>query len=88
MILLVLQNQDGIAKESAAQLKWIGIEDRRAGPAAHAAASRPRSSCRPNVASGSRRRSLEVRDLTVRYGGVTAVDVAVADRAAGHGSPG
>ena len=73
VILLVLQNQDGMAKESAAQLKWIGrkiwglIPNRK--PLAPEAVTLPperRERVAPKV--------LEVRELTVRYGGVTAVD--------------
>ncbi|MET0324518.1 MAG: branched-chain amino acid ABC transporter ATP-binding protein/permease, partial [Ilumatobacteraceae bacterium] len=73
VILLVLQNQDGIAKESAAQLKWIGskivglIPSRTPKPPeAVVLPPERRERVTPKV--------LEVRDLTVRYGGVTAVD--------------
>ena len=88
VILLVLQNQDGIAKESAAQLKWIG--SKITGPVPEAPAKEPpaASSCRRSGASASPPKVLEVRELTVRYGGVTAVDVAVADRATRARSPG
>lgn len=73
VILLVLQNQDGIAKESAAQLKWIGskllglIPNRT--PAPPAAVVLP-----PERRDRVPAKVLEVRELTVRYGGVTAVD--------------
>jgi ABC-type branched-subunit amino acid transport system ATPase component/branched-subunit amino acid ABC-type transport system permease component len=73
VILLVLQNQDGMAKESAAQLKWIGrkiwgLVPGRKPPDPEAVTLPPerRERVAPMV--------LEVRELTVRYGGVTAVD--------------
>ena len=77
VILLVLQNQDGVAKETAAQLKWIGqqiwglVPNRLSNrtppqPAAVTLPPERRERVAPKV--------LEVRDLTVRYGGVTAVD--------------
>ena len=73
VILLVLQNQNGIAKESAAQLKWIGrklwalIPNRTpAQPTAIVLPAERRERVAPKV--------LEIREVTVRYGGVTAVD--------------
>ncbi len=77
VILLVLQNQDGIAKESAAQMRWIGSKIVAAVPRRR----RPPPKAAPPVEltppSGDRLRvrplRLEVRDLTVRYGGVVAV---------------
>ena len=77
VILLVLQNQDGVAKETAAQLKWVGrqilglVPNRFSNrtppqPAAIMLPPERRERVAPKV--------LEVRDLTVRYGGVTAVD--------------
>ena len=56
VILLVLQNQDGIAKESAAQLKWIGRKIVGRVPKRRRARRRRRSCCRRSAASGSRRR--------------------------------
>ena len=72
LILLVLQNQDGIAKESINQLRFVGTK---------VAAKVPRFASKPPPAielpPESRERvvpqTLEVRGLTVRYGGVTAV---------------
>jgi ABC-type branched-subunit amino acid transport system ATPase component/branched-subunit amino acid ABC-type transport system permease component len=73
VILLVLQNQDGIAKETANQLKWIGSKISGARPR-----RRPRRPEAVTLPPERRERVaskvLEVRELTVRYGGVTAVD--------------
>ncbi|MEA3019359.1 MAG: hypothetical protein QOI47_883, partial [Actinomycetota bacterium] len=72
VILLVLQNQDGIAKESIDQVRWIGGTLRRrftrrpdAPPEKVELPSEHRERVQPKI--------LEVRGLTVRYGGVTAV---------------
>jgi ABC-type branched-subunit amino acid transport system ATPase component/ABC-type branched-subunit amino acid transport system permease subunit len=73
VILLVLQNQDGIAKESAAQLKWIGnkiLGVFRKGPRPEP----PPVELPPERRERVTPRVLEVHGLTVRYGGVTAVD--------------
>jgi len=72
VILLVLQNQDGIAKEAIDQVKWIGGKVR-------GALHRPERSPRPVELPPERRdrvrpQTLEVRNVTVRYGGVVAVD--------------
>jgi sulfate-transporting ATPase len=72
LILLVLQNQDGIAKESVDQMRYLGSKlgkllPRRARKEAPAIVLPPES--RERVAP----MSLQVRSLTVRYGGVTAV---------------
>jgi sulfate-transporting ATPase len=73
VILLVLQNQDGIAKESINQLQWMGSKLRARLP--HRA-ERPaeRVALPPEQREQVRPQVLEVRDLTVRYGGVVAVD--------------
>lgn len=73
VILLVLQNQDGIAKESAAQLRWLGskiaglIPDR-------SPKGKPTIELPPERREPVAPKTLEVSDLTVRYGGVVAVD--------------
>jgi ABC-type branched-subunit amino acid transport system ATPase component/ABC-type branched-subunit amino acid transport system permease subunit len=79
-ILLVLQNQDGMAKEATDQLKWIArkLTDRVRLPSV---VNRRRHSARPAQAvvlpSEQRQpvdpKTLEVANLTVRYGGVSAV---------------
>jgi sulfate-transporting ATPase len=73
VILLVLQNQDGIAKETGAQLRWVGTQISRLLPARRARV--PEKTGLP-VERRSRvtPRTLEVDDLTVRYGATTAVD--------------
>ncbi|MGZ6583112.1 MAG: ABC transporter permease subunit [Solirubrobacteraceae bacterium] len=80
-VLLVLQNQDGMAKETADQLKWLtrqltgriqlpSVAKRRKASAQRAPElalpQGPREPVEP--------KRLEVTDLTVRYGGVTAVN--------------
>ena len=69
----MLQNQDGVAKESVIQLKRIGGKLRSRVP------RRPRRE--PGTVSlptaervRTRPQTLEVKNITVRYGGVTAVD--------------
>ena len=72
VILLVLQNQDGIAKESINQLQFIGAKLRakfRRPPRPLQTVELPadrRETVRPQT--------LEVRGLSVRYGGVVAVE--------------
>jgi ABC-type branched-subunit amino acid transport system ATPase component/ABC-type branched-subunit amino acid transport system permease subunit len=73
VVLLVLQNQDGIAKESVDQLQFVGAKLRHAIP--RLPAPKPQTVVLPP----ERRevvtpKTLEVSNLTVRYGGVTAVD--------------
>jgi sulfate-transporting ATPase len=74
VILLVLANQNGVAKESIAQIAWLRGRLARLVPAL---APRPR----PRAALPAEHepvrvppKTLEVRDVTVRYGGTTAVD--------------
>jgi sulfate-transporting ATPase len=73
VILLVLQNQDGIAKEAGAQLRWLAARLSRLSPY-----RRPRAAKTTELPAGRRQRvtarTLEVDDLTVRYGATTAVD--------------
>jgi ABC-type branched-subunit amino acid transport system ATPase component/branched-subunit amino acid ABC-type transport system permease component len=74
VILLLLANQNGIAKESIAQLAWV-----RSKLAGVLPFLRPRERRRfelPPEQKATRvaAKTLEVRDLTVRYGGTTAVD--------------
>jgi ABC-type branched-subunit amino acid transport system ATPase component len=77
LVLLVLQNQDGLAREQIKQLGFLGSKIRQllprlpqpkveefALPAETPKAQRERT----------QPKTLEVRDLTVRYGGVVAVD--------------
>jgi ABC-type branched-subunit amino acid transport system ATPase component/branched-subunit amino acid ABC-type transport system permease component len=73
VVLLVLQNQDGIAKESINQFKWVvgkvGAKlGRRREPVVETFELPPEE--RERVTP----RTLEVRDLYVRYGGVVAVN--------------
>jgi sulfate-transporting ATPase len=69
----VLQNQDGVAKESIAQLRWVGSKLAGLLPR-----RRERVPAQVTLPPERRERvspkTLHVRDLTVRYGGVTAVD--------------
>lgn len=76
VVLIVLLNQDGIAKESAMQVKWIGSKlkglvkkpDPDAVPVVEKMELPPET--RDRVAPVT----LKVDGLTVRYGGVTAVE--------------
>ncbi|MDX6656300.1 MAG: hypothetical protein QOH62_1093 [Solirubrobacteraceae bacterium] len=75
LILLVLANQNGIARESIAQLAFL--RSKLAGalpflrPRKRAAWKLPETAERAETVTP---RTLEVRDVTVRYGGTTAVD--------------
>ncbi|MBO0732093.1 MAG: ATP-binding cassette domain-containing protein, partial [Acidimicrobiaceae bacterium] len=73
LILFILQNQDGIAKEAGAQIRWVAQRVGRRVPWV-----RFRSPRATTLPAGRRSRvaprTLEVRDLTVRYGTTTAVD--------------
>ena len=72
VVLLVLQNQDGIAKESINQFMWLvgKVRDKipRLPKPRPVTFELPPEEREPVVA-----RTLEVRDLNVRYGGVVAV---------------
>ncbi len=72
VVLLVLQNQDGIAKESINQFLWVvgKVRDKipRLPKPRPVTFELPPEEREPVVA-----RTLEVRDLDVRYGGVVAV---------------
>ncbi len=77
VILLVLQNQDGIAKESINQLNWVG--GKLKGRMRRLVPEKPRTvELAKDEAPTERQRvaprTLEVEGLTVRYGGVVAVD--------------
>lgn len=78
VVLLVLQNQDGMAKESAAQVRWLGAKLAAKLPGAKARAKGPAEAAAVELPPERRERvrpeTLEVRGLTVRYGGVVAVD--------------
>jgi ABC-type branched-subunit amino acid transport system ATPase component/branched-subunit amino acid ABC-type transport system permease component len=85
LILLVLANQNGIAKESIAQIAWLrgklgGVipflkpRERRA----------TRLEERDEKVDRVKPRTLTVNDLTVRYGGTTAVDVVSLEVTAGR----
>ncbi len=74
VILLVLLNQNGIAKESIAQIAWVR---EKLGKRAALPALRARKGVELPPFEGVERvpeHTLEVRDMTVRYGGTTAVD--------------
>ncbi len=73
LILLIIQNQDGIVKTQAVQLRWVAARVGRRVP--WVALRPPRAVTLP---AGRRSRvaprRLEVRDLSVRYGATLAVD--------------
>ena len=73
VVLLVLQNQDGIAKESINQFAWMASKVRAKIP--RLPRSRPETyELPPEQRQRVTPRTLEVRDLSVRYGGVAAVN--------------
>ncbi len=73
LILLIIQNQDGIVKTQATQLRWV--MDRVGRRVKWVALRPPRAVTLP---AGRRSqvapRTLEIRDLSVRYGTTVAVD--------------
>jgi ABC-type branched-subunit amino acid transport system ATPase component/branched-subunit amino acid ABC-type transport system permease component len=77
LVLFVLLNQDGLAKEQIAQLRFLGDKLRKFIPKLPKAKAET-FSLPPETPPADREktnpRTLEVRDLTVRYGGVTAVN--------------
>lgn len=83
VILLVLQNQDGIAKETANQLRWLG--GKLAGLLPGRSTAEPATvELPPEKRERVPPKTLEVRDLTVRYGGVVAVSEVSFTVPAGH----
>ena len=75
VVLLVLQNQDGVAKEAINQIAWVGGKIKKRIP--RLARRAPERFALPEDAVARERvkpRTLEVANLSVRYGGVTAVD--------------
>ncbi len=74
VVLLVLQNQDGIAKESINQFKWIVGKVRAKLPGRRKPAPPPTFELPPEQRERVEPRTLEVRGLSVRYGGVVAVN--------------
>jgi ABC-type branched-subunit amino acid transport system ATPase component/ABC-type branched-subunit amino acid transport system permease subunit len=74
LILLVLLNQNGIAKEGIAQMAWVRSKIAKRIPFLR---KRERPGIQVPAFEGVERvpeRTLEIRELTVRYGGTTAVD--------------
>jgi ABC-type branched-subunit amino acid transport system ATPase component/ABC-type branched-subunit amino acid transport system permease subunit len=74
IILLVLLNQNGIARESIAQIAWLRT---KLAKRLRFLALRPHKPISLPPFEGVERvdpQTLEVRDVTVRYGGTTAVD--------------
>jgi ABC-type branched-subunit amino acid transport system ATPase component/ABC-type branched-subunit amino acid transport system permease subunit len=72
VVLLVLQNQDGIAKESIAQVQWVAGKIGAKLPRRRARTPEP-FELPPEQRQRVTPRVLEVRGLGVRYGGVVAV---------------
>jgi ABC-type branched-subunit amino acid transport system ATPase component/branched-subunit amino acid ABC-type transport system permease component len=79
LVLLVLQNQDGIAKETINQLRWVG---RKLSPLLRLGQERHDAISKSSSTSATARiepqrvppKTLEVKDLSVAYGGVVAVN--------------
>ena len=76
VVLIVLLNQDGIAKESAMQVKWIGskLKGLVKKPDPDAALVVEKVELPPETRDRVAPVTLKVDGLTVRYGGVTAVE--------------
>jgi sulfate-transporting ATPase len=72
LVLLVLQNQDGIARESVNQMRFIAAKLR--GLFHRKEAVVPTIELPPATRQRVEPRTLEIQHLTVRYGGVVAVD--------------
>jgi sulfate-transporting ATPase len=73
LIFIVLQNQDGIAPQIGMQLRWVGRKI--AGPFRRGrTAERVRIELPAETRERVEEKTLEVKGLTVRYGGVTAVE--------------
>ena len=75
ILVFILANQDGMARETALQVKWVASKlplPRRAAPAASAPTART-----PDIAaqqiSKVPPRTLKASNITVKYGGTTAV---------------
>ncbi|MCW2538775.1 MAG: transporter related protein [Frankiales bacterium] len=73
LILLVLQNQDGMAKEMGNQLRWVGGKLSKRVPFLRAKPPKPLV-LPPESRAKVPPRTLEVTDLTVTYGVTVAVD--------------
>ena len=75
LIFFVLQNQDGMAKEMSLTARLVGSKWPRRKSAARAG-QRVAAPAEPPAVAAVRvsPKTLELRDLTVRYGGTTAVD--------------
>jgi sulfate-transporting ATPase len=74
VIALVLLNQNGLVKEWITQLNWARSKLAAKMPALRKRPPKPRVLPEVTAARKVRPLTLEVRDLTVRYGGTTAVD--------------
>jgi sulfate-transporting ATPase len=72
LILIVLQNQDGIAPQLGGQLRWLGRKILSLGGRKDTAPKK--IELPPATQERVAEATLEVRGLTVRYGGVTAVE--------------
>jgi sulfate-transporting ATPase len=74
VMVLVLLNQNGLVKEWIAQISFL--RSKLAGLLPFLAPRRPKATRLPEATPAARvpERTLEVRDLTVKYGGMTAVD--------------
>ena len=76
LIVLLLLNQNGVAKESIAQLAWVRNKLSGVMPFLKPKPRPPRELPAEQQVSRVPEKTLEVRDLTVRYGGTVAVDEA------------
>jgi ABC-type branched-subunit amino acid transport system ATPase component/branched-subunit amino acid ABC-type transport system permease component len=74
LIVLLLLNQNGVAKESIAQLAWVRNKLSGVMPFLKPKPRPPRELPAEQQVSRVPEETLEVRDLTVRYGGTVAVN--------------
>jgi len=77
VVLIVLQNQDGIAKESTMQIKFVA--NKVLGLAKRKVREPALITLPPETRERVRPMTLHVKDVTVTYGGVTAVDTVSLD---------
>jgi ABC-type branched-subunit amino acid transport system ATPase component/branched-subunit amino acid ABC-type transport system permease component len=74
LILLLLANQNGVAKESIAQIAWVRRKLAARLPVLQPRDRHARELPAEQKVIGVPSKTLEVRDLTVEYGGTVAVD--------------
>jgi len=72
VVLIVLQNQNGMARETSMQIKWLA--NKTLGTMKRQVKEAPPVKLPPETRDRVKPMTLQVEGLSVRYGGVTAVD--------------